>query len=824
MLMEKYICIHGHFYQPPRENPWLEDLELQDSAYPYHDWNERIAAECYAPNTVSRILDGEGRIIRLPNNYAKISFNFGPTLLNWLSAKAPEIYAAILAADHQSQQQFSGHGSALAQAYNHMIMPLANRRDKYTQVLWGIRDFEHRFGRLPEGMWLPETAVDLETLDIMAELGIRFTILAPHQAHKVRRIGQGHWRDVSGGRIDPTTAYLLKLPSGRTINLFFYDGPISRAVAFEELLARGENLASRLVNGFSNERPWPQVVHIATDGETYGHHRLHGDMALAYALDYLENRNLARLTNYGEFLKKHPPVFEVKIFENSSWSCAHGVERWCKDCGFNSGMHSEWSQAWRTPLREALDWLRDNLAPQYEEMASRFLKDPWAARDDYISVILKRDRQEMAHFLERHASRGLDHGEMSTVLKLLEMQRHAMLMYTSCGWFFDELSGLETVQVLQYAGRVVQLARDILEDDHEAHFLERLQHAKSNIPEHGDGRRIFEKFVKPAMVDLLTVGAHYAISSLFEDYQVQDRIFCYTIDREDYRLAEAGKAKLAVGRIRVTSDITWNSAAISFAVLHFGDHNLCGGVREFQGEEAYGAMAWEVTEAFSWADFPETIRRIDQHFEASTYSLRSLFRDEQRKILDQIMELTLEEVWSAYGRLYSHNVPLMRFHMELGVPLPRPFQATAEIVLNRNLLEAFRAPDLDLQLIRSILEEARLLQVGLEGAGLEYALRKAIERLAARFQLYPLDSEYLQQLEAAVTLETELPFVVHLWKVQNIYYEMLNSVYPRQRRQSDQGQEEAVAWVEHFDALGEKLSVRVDYLSRWPRGAHHDRP
>jgi hypothetical protein len=390
------------------------------------------------------------------------------------------------------------------------------------------------------------------------------------------------------------------------------------------------------------------------------------------------------------------------------------------------------------------------------------------------------------------------------------MQRHAMLMYSSCGWFFDELSGLETVQVLQYAGRVVQLARDILGDDHEAQFLERLEQAKSNIPEHGDGRRIFEKFVKPAMVDLLTVGAHYAISSLFEDYQVQDRIFCYTIDREDYRLAEAGKAKLALGRMRITSDITRNSAAISFGVLHFGDHNLSGGVREFQGEEVYGAMAGEVAEAFSVADFPETLRRLDQHFGTSTYSLRSLFRDEQRKILDQIIELSLDEIRSTYGRLYTDNVPLMRFHMELGVPLPRPFLATAEIVLNRYLLEAFRAPELDLPLIRNLLEEARQLQVELEGAGLEYALRKAIERLAERFRQNPIDLECLQQLEAAMTLETELPFAVLLWKVQNIYYEMLHSVYPQQVRQSEAGPGEARDWVEHFTALGAKLSVRID--------------
>jgi hypothetical protein len=576
------------------------------------------------------------------------------------------------------------------------------------------------------------------------------------------------------------------------------------------LLERGENLASRLVNAFSEERTWPQLVHIATDGETYGHHRSHGDMALAYALDYLETENSVHLTNYGEFLEKHPPSLEVKIFENSSWSCVHGVERWCKDCGCNSGSHPGWSQAWRAPLREALDWLRDTLAPRYEAAASRLLKDPWAARDDYISVILKRDHQEMAHFMERHASRGLDPGEMDLVLKLLEMQRHAMLMYTSCGWFFDELSGLETVQVLEYAGRVIQLARDILGDDFEAQFLDRLELAKSNIPEHGDGRQIFEKFVKPAMLDLLAVGAHYAISSLFEDYQVQDRIFCYSIDREDYRLTEAGKAKLAVGRIRITSDITWNSATISFAVLHFGDHNLCGGVREFQGEENYEAMVGEVSEAFSRADFPETLRRIDQHFGTSTYSLRSLFRDEQRKILDQIMELSLDEIRSAYGRLYTDNVPLMRFLMELGVPLPRSFLATAEIIFNRYLLEAFRAPELDLQLIRSLLEEARLLKVELDGAGLEYALRKAIERLAERFRQHPLDLEYLQQLEGAVTLETELPFAVHLWKIQNICYEMLHSVYPQQVRESEAGPGEARNWVEHFTALGANLSVRID--------------
>lgn len=469
--MERYICIHCHFYQPPRENPWLEAIELQDSAYPYHDWNERITGECYAPNAASRILDGEGRIESIVNNYAKISFNFGPTLLSWLEDKAPDVYGAILEADRESREKFSGHGSALAQAYNHMILPLANRRDRYTQIFWGIKHFVHRFSRPPEGMWLPETAVDLASLDILAEHGIRFTILAPHQASRLRKIGGRAWRDVSGARIDPTMPYKLRLPSGRTINLFFYDGSISRAVAFEGLLARGENLAHRLLDAFSEARTWPQLIHIATDGETYGHHHRHGDIALAYALHYIESNNLAHITNYGEYLEQHPPTHQVEIFEKTSWSCGHGVDRWWTDCGCNSGTHPGWNQAWRTPLRNALDWLRDTLAPQYEEKARACLKDPWAARDDYIEVILDRSPENLDQFLANHAARKLNDAEKITVLKLLELQRHTMLMYTSCGWFFDDLSGIETVQVIQYAGRAIQLAQELFGEGIESQFL-----------------------------------------------------------------------------------------------------------------------------------------------------------------------------------------------------------------------------------------------------------------------------------------------------------------------------------------------------------------
>jgi alpha-amylase/alpha-mannosidase (GH57 family) len=426
--MEKYVCIHGHFYQPPRENAWLEYVEMQDSSYPYHDWNERVTDECYAPNTASRILGSEGFITRIVNNYAKISFDFGPTLLSWLKDKSPDTYQGILDADRISQQAFSGHGSAMAQAYNHMIMPLANRQDKYTQVFWGIRDFEHRFGRRPEGMWLPETAVDLETLDIMAEQGIRFTILAPHQARRVCQIGTDAWKDVPDASIDPTMPYEINLSTGRKMVIFFYNGPISRELAFEDLLKSGEDFAHRLIEAFSENSPHPQLVHIADDGETYGHHHRFADMALAYAIDYIEANNLARITNYGEYLEKHPPTHQVEIIENTSWSCSHGIERWRNDCGCNAGRNPKWNQAWRAPLREAMDWLRDYLIGRYQEQASQFLDDPGAARNDYIEIILDRSPENIWKFFERHSTRELNEEETIKVLKLLELQRHAMLM------------------------------------------------------------------------------------------------------------------------------------------------------------------------------------------------------------------------------------------------------------------------------------------------------------------------------------------------------------------------------------------------------------
>ena len=808
--MDRYVCIHCHFYQPPRENPWLEAVELQDSAFPYHDWNERISAECYAANAFSRSLAGDGRIEKIVNNYSRISFNFGPTLLSWMEEKSPAAYRAILEGDRESREAFSGHGSALAQGYNHIILPLANARDKATQVRWGIRDFTHRFGRPPEGMWLPETAADVGTLDVLAGEGIRFTILAPRQAAKVRKKGSRDWRDVSNGRIDPTIPYELRLPSGRKICLFFYDGPISQGVAFERLLDNGEFLANRLLGAFSDQRPWPQqLVHIATDGETYGHHHTHGEMALSKALQLLDANPEVRITNYGEHLERFPPTHDVRIFDNSSWSCVHGVERWRSDCGCNSGGRPGWNQEWRRPLREAMDGLRDTIAPLFEGEGRKVFKDPWAAREEYISVILDRSDASIDEFLARHAAGKLTPKQKTRALQLMEIQRQAMLMYTSCGWFFDDLSGIETVQVLQYAGRVIQLSGDIFGDSVEAGFLTRLERAKSNVPEHKDGRALYDKFVKPATVDLHKVAAHYAMSALFENYGERDRIYCYDVERHDIRVRTAGRTKLLLGRARVTSEITRKTAFVTFGVLHLGDHNISGGVRDFRGEEEYETLTREIGDVFKSADLPEAIRTVDKQFGLGTYSLKLLFRDELRKILHIILDQTLSGTEASHREIYNQHASMMRFLSGMDIPLPDPLHASAKVTLNAGLRRAVSAETLDATAIRGLLEEGSTIGIQLVSAGLGFPLQKRIDAIANDFREKPDDLGLLHRFEEAVEMGHDLPFEVLFWGAQNIYFELLQTVYPGFLTKSREGDEQAALWIGLFRSIGKKLSFVV---------------
>jgi alpha-amylase/alpha-mannosidase (GH57 family) len=802
---DRYICIHGHFYQPPRENPWLEAVETQDSAAPYHDWNQRITVECYGPNASARILDERDRILKIVNNYASISFNFGPTLLSWLQSSAPETYEAVLEADRSSRARFSGHGCAIAQAYNHLILPLANARDKTTQVHWGVRDFEWRFGRKPEGMWLPETAVDIASLEALAAAGIRFTILEPHQAARYRAIGSKTWIDVNGG-LDPTMAYSCTLPSGRQIAIFFYDGPISRSVAFEKLLSRGENFANRLIGAFNDGRSHPQLVNIATDGETYGHHHRFGDMALAYALEYIDSNHLAKITNYGEFLSLFPPTHEVEIAENTSWSCVHGLERWRSDCGCNSGADASWNQKWRGPLRKALDWLRDQVAEIFVHHSTDLLTDPWKARDDYIDVVLDRSEGSIDAFLAKHVFKGAN---ATTGLELLEMQRNAMLMFTSCGWFFNDVSGIETVQVLNYAARVIQLAERIDTRVLETEFLERLSEAHSNVHERGTARDIYEREVIPVRLDLARVAAHYSVASLFDNFDDAANVYCYAVTRNDFDVYRAGRARMAVGSVTITSTITREQQPFELAVLHLGETELTGGIRGPRTTE-YERDKRLLAETFQPGGIPAVIRLLDRNFAEMPTSIRSLFRDEQRRILKALCNTTLEEAESAFRQLHERYDPLMRFHARLGIPLPKVLQMAAEFDVNIQLRRLLEGADLPLPEIEARLREAQEERVTLDETTL-MALENAIDRSADAFSDRPDDLDRLENYETIVSISKAMQLQVNLRKPQDEYYRMMATVRPAIAANGGNGA--TARWLNLFDSLGEKLAISPEARS-----------
>jgi len=806
--MKPYICIHGHFYQPPRENPWLGEVEIQDDAYPFHDWNERISAECYAPNSASRILDDEKTIVNIVNNYAKLNFNFGPTLLSWMEKHEPETYAAILEADKQSQIRFSGHGSAIAQAYNHIIMPLANSRDKHTQVFWGIQDFSDRFNRAPEGMWLPETAVDLETLEVLAQEDIKFTILSPNQARQIRKIGEKDWIEVSDGKIDSKRSYLVQLPSGKSIAVFFYDGPISHDIAFGDLLKNGELFAQRLLQSFSQKQAESQIVHVATDGESYGHHHRFGDMALAYCLDRIESDKKASLTVYGEFLEKHPPEYEVEIVEKSSWSCGHGVERWRSDCGCHTGQHPEWTQAWRAPLREAMDWLRDQAISLFEKELAGFFRDPWEARNEYIQVVLDRSEKNIESYFSRQQIRDLNRKDETKVLKLLELQRNAMLMYTSCGWFFDEISGIETVQVMKYAGRVLQLVRELNGKDLEPGYIQRISEAPSNDSALRNGAEVYKRFIKPAVLDLLRIGVHYAVSSLFEDYPETIQIGEYTAHSQSCDITESASQKLALGKARIRSDIIWEEEQISYAVLHLGDHNLIGGVRRFTDDQAFSRMQRDIKEAFQQGDIPPLVRLMDRYFGDHNYSLWHLLRDKKRQILNQVLELTLEEAETSLRQIFENHYSIMSALKENNIPLPKAFSTSVEFVLNADFKKLMEEEELNIDGIKKTVAEFEKWSLRPDKTFLGFVLSSRINEIMAELQDNPEELSLLKTIDSLLETLKGFPLDLNLWKSQNIYFTLCKRLQREMKEKVESRDPLAQDWMELMKKIGHHLNVK----------------
>ena len=818
---EIFLTIHGHFYQPPRENPWLEAIELQDSALPYHDWNERINKECYNPNSVSKIVDSRNRILDVVNNYEHMSFNFGPTLLSWMEHYAPLTYDRIIKADIESIPEHSGHGNALAQVYNHIIMPLANEHDKETQIKWGIRDFEYRFGRKPEGMWLAETAVDDDTLRLLEENGIKFTILSPYQADKFRKKGDKEWTDVSWGNIDPARSYRYNIKSapGKFIDLFFYDGAISRSVAFDELLKDGNKFIKRLKEGVSDCRDYPQLINIATDGESYGHHTKFGDMALAYVLKVKAKDEGFIITNYAEYLDKYRSDCEVEIKQASSWSCFHGVGRWKEDCGCSTGGHPGWNQKWRKPLRDALDYLRDELIIIFENEGKKYFDDVWTVRNKYIDVILDRNEMNVKKFQQENFKPDLSDEDKVKAMELLEIQRQSLLMYTSCGWFFAEISGIETVQIMKYAARAMQLASKFSPKNLEEHFLNILSEAKSNIAEHGTGKDIFQRFVKPSIVTTKQIASLWALSSLYQDFEDEEDVYCYTVKKHAYKKVQKGTSTFVVGHIEIQSRITLQKSNMMFALMQYSGGDFHCAIKEYSDDTEFNRIKSNLIKTFLMNPLTEIIRALDEIFGKEYFTLKDIFIEERRKILQILLKGKLEKFSQTYQMMYDEGKGSIYHLQGLGLKIPDEFKISAGYALSHkfNDLVVHSGGFVDDDLIQQAADinyEAKKIDIQLDKSPSNKIFSKKvlqnINRLVYSFEI--------QQAEAILEIFDnieKLELQVDIAEAQNTYF---TKIYHRIGDIIEADNEKLTnahrKFIELLLDIGENLNINTEFYTR----------
>jgi alpha-amylase/alpha-mannosidase (GH57 family) len=790
--MTTKLTIHGHFYQPPRENPWTEVVETEPSAAPSHDWNERIYQECYRANDNARIMRFDGVVEELKSNYHYLSFNMGPTLLSWMQAMHPIGYHRLLQADAESVA-LRGYGNAIAQAYNHCILTLCNERDRRTQIKWGLADFRTRFGRDAASMWLPETACNDAVLGDLIDHGMKYCLLAPRQAERVREMakdgkGEGEWREVNDNNIDPGLAYRYfhRDGSGRHIDLFFYDGPIAQAIAFENALHSSHEFISLFKRAQGGEG---RLVHVATDGESYGHHTKYGERALAYAMAREAAELGFEVTNYEAYLAQCPPTHEVEVKvgpngEGSSWSCVHGAGRWTRDCGCSTGAQEGWNQAWRAPLREALDILRDALVEGFEREAGKLLKDPWAARDTFIDIVLDPSAESKDRFFAVQASRPLDADERVRALTLLDMQRQCMLMYTSCGWFFNDLAGIETVQILKYACRAMDYAADLGIPAPRTAFLSRLALAHSNVAEHGNGSKIFHRQVEPLRVDPERLAAHLGLTSLV-DGQSQGQMGGWDYNVSHFERLRLGSLSLASGRVEIQARITGRSFDASFISIHFGGVDLYCAVKRFEGLEAHQAQVALVESAFLRGLVPGILAAVRQDFGGLEYGLEQVLPDGRERLGRAAFSDLIENLSEQTARIYQDNKHRLDLFLAAGYPLPTELRTAAEFTLSRQFEAEIRAQGQS----RDPAAYSKAITLAREANELGYKLDTHESQVlftgmvtdAVRAAMEGDSPERLQAAMDLLKLTKELGIGVALDRAQEIAYRAHSLKYPKEK-------------------------------------------
>ena len=768
------VVIHAHFYQPERLNPWTGVLDPEQGAAPDRDWNERIHRECYRPNAVARIFDDQRRVEQLVNNYERVSFNFGPTLLSWMERAHPETYAKILDADWRSSVR-TGHGNAIAQAYNHIILPLASDDDLRTQIRWGLADFRHRFSRPAEGMWLPETAADPRTIDALIDEGLQFTVLAPHQARRVR-YADGQWHELRRP-IDTTRPYRHHHSdgSGRYLAIFFYDGALSQGLAFDP----STHDAAVLVDRLRHASAGGGLVHAAVDGETFGHHHAFGELGLAYALTVAGPQAGLEPTNYAAYLAAHPPVDDVEISsEPTAWSCAHGVGRWTRDCGCATDSMPGWNQRWRTPLREALDCVRDAAVTAFTSQGARLLRDPWRARDEYIGVRLR--KTEPNAFLARHGRSNLSVSEQTDIWSLLEAMRHAMVMYTSCGWFFADISGLESIYVLRSAARVLDLLAEVGARVPTDEMLALLKRAESNRPDVGTAADIWQSEVARAVITPARVAAHLTLlSSVRPPVPAQFEVAGYRATLADLRHDRRGQLSLTTARIHLTSTATSRTTVYGCAAVHLGGLDFSGAL-----VPDVPLVDYQVATAGLWAAFPtaslgQLLRLMAESFDGMEFGLEAALVEGRNEIARHISDQLDARFTDEYQRLYVSHRRELEMLTAAGYELPRNVRATAELALSSELASrvekalAAPAPDslANFAAVREVLELSRANGYELDLLPLRTSLTANVTA-AARRASETLDPSDVDHLDRWLELSRMLGVAIDVSLAQEAAYEV----------------------------------------------------